>query len=222
MKEERAQQKREKLNNYVTKAAQIKMEGTGAGNVYNLVKLGIRGKLESLQLVAASHRLGLTYSAWETHKNKLVPFFVPGSKPQWLIDPMNLAGFHVNTMVPLALEKYAKQTMHEEIQKGLRDGHEKPDVIKYRQDVFIPHFERYLLQQRQYEVGNVMKEVIKDLPPVHAELSLSFMVNLAATRPWFDRSHFICSTKGCLEEAGELLEYGKNHEGYCNAEKLAE
>ncbi|KAH8923903.1 hypothetical protein BT69DRAFT_1308271 [Atractiella rhizophila] len=36
------------------------------------------------------------------------------------------------------------------------------------------------------------------------------------------RSEFICSTKGWLEEAREQLEYGKNHEGYWNAEKLAE
>ncbi|KAH8927348.1 hypothetical protein BT69DRAFT_1294190 [Atractiella rhizophila] len=34
--------------------------------------------------------------------------------------------------------------------------------------------------------------------------------------------YFICSTQGWLEEAGEQLEYGKNHEGYWNAEKLAE
>ncbi|KAH8930600.1 hypothetical protein BT69DRAFT_1291630 [Atractiella rhizophila] len=47
-------------------------------------------------------------------------FYIAGHCGAWSMDPMELAGFHVNTMVPLALEKYAKQTIQEEIPKGLR------------------------------------------------------------------------------------------------------
>ena len=35
------------------------------------------------------------------------------------------------------------------------------------------------------------------------------------------RSEFICNTAGWLREAGESLEYGKNHEGYWTGEHLA-
>ncbi|KAH8930370.1 hypothetical protein BT69DRAFT_1328012 [Atractiella rhizophila] len=93
-------------------------------------------------------------------------------------------------------------------------------------------------------IGHVMKEVIKDIPPdtrrvvlvSHAEsacnahdgkhfswvLDGQSKIRKKGQGRGLHQSDFICSTKGRLEEADEQLEYGKNHEGYWNAEKLAE
>ncbi|KAH8923901.1 hypothetical protein BT69DRAFT_1296804 [Atractiella rhizophila] len=78
---------------------------------------------------------------------------------KWSMDPTNLAKSHVNTMVPLALEKT----------KGNITGDCK-EMVEERgfpvdQEVFIPELESYMLRLRQYEVGNVMNEVVMDLPP---------------------------------------------------------
>ncbi|KAH8914306.1 hypothetical protein BT69DRAFT_1343148 [Atractiella rhizophila] len=139
-KEESAQQKREKLNDYVAKAAQIEqllqqntfvthLQGRrvrALETYYNLLKLGTRGKLEASQLAAASHRFGLTYGArcirlWASHfeeTGRHIKTYTLLNDPEicailrtwlrtkkWSMDPTKLAGFHVNTMVPLALEK---------------------------------------------------------------------------------------------------------------------
>ncbi|KAJ3884122.1 hypothetical protein GG344DRAFT_60786 [Lentinula edodes] len=45
------------------------------------------------------------------------------------------------------------------------DGHERPDVVQYRQDEFIPKFYEYLPRLVEYVVGNVNVLKEKVLPP---------------------------------------------------------
>jgi hypothetical protein len=49
-------------------------------------------------------------------------------------------------------------------QKGIYvDGHERPDVVEYRQKVFIPAIRSYQPRIVEYEVGNCTKAVDKVL-----------------------------------------------------------
>ena len=126
--------------------------------------------------------------------------------------------------------------------KGLYfDGHDRPDVLQYRQQIFLPkmkEYERYLVR---YVVGNV--ELEQDIRPANfverrivlcAHDEMTVQSNDATQKSWvFDgehklrkkgvgrgihRSDVICSTVGHLEDAGESLEYGKNYDGYWNGE----
>ncbi|KAH8928062.1 hypothetical protein BT69DRAFT_1182933, partial [Atractiella rhizophila] len=234
--------------------------------------------LEASQIAAASHRFGLAFGArcihlWANHyeetgelpvsnRGQHVKTYTLLNDPEicgylrswlrtnkWSMDPTKLAQFHVNTMVPLALEKYARQTIREEIPQGVKnylepgdglkkegfkwtyykkglyfDGHERPDVVKYRQEVFIPQFESYIPRLCQYEVGNVMKEVVKDLAPetrrvvlvshdestcnAHDGKHFSWVLNgqnnlrKKGQVRGLHRSDFICSTQGWLDATG--------------------
>ncbi|KAK0480240.1 hypothetical protein IW261DRAFT_1335881, partial [Armillaria novae-zelandiae] len=42
------------------------------------------------------------------------------------------------------------------------DGHERPNVVKYRQREFLPAMERYRTWLVEYAIGDVVKEVAKD------------------------------------------------------------
>lgn len=45
------------------------------------------------------------------------------------------------------------------------DGHERPDVVDYQQNVFLPAMAEHCHHLVEYVVGNVDKEIVKDIPP---------------------------------------------------------
>ncbi|KAJ7586722.1 hypothetical protein C8J56DRAFT_1085285 [Mycena floridula] len=115
------------------------------------------------------------------------------------------------------------------------DGHNHPDVIKYRQEVFIPAMDEYPKRMVEYTAGDVMKEVEKDyggqrklVLVAHDEMTAQ--ANDGKPKSWvlegehalkkkgvgrgIHQSDVICSTFGHLPEASQTLEYGKNYEGY--------
>jgi hypothetical protein len=129
-----------------------------------------------------------------------------------------------------------------EYKKGLYfDGHDRPDVVKYRQDVFLPAMKEHERRLVRYVVGDVEKE--SDIPPsnfvetrlvICAHDEMTTQANDGQSMSWvpdgehklrkkgvgrgLHQSSIICSTVGHLEEAAHTIEYGKNYEGYWNGE----
>ena len=120
------------------------------------------------------------------------------------------------------------------------DGHERPDIVHYRQNIFLPAMEKYRSRLVEYEVGEIAKEVPKPQPPGIQKLVLcahdesTMQANDGMKAGWgpegeqpllkkgpgqgSHRSDIICSTFGWLKEAGQQLEYGKNYDGYWTGE----
>jgi hypothetical protein len=129
-----------------------------------------------------------------------------------------------------------------EHQKALYfDGHERPDVVEYRQNVFIPQMKQNCRQVVEYVVGDVGKEREKPVENyVERRLVLvshdesTTQANDGKKKSWVHKnehvlkkkgvgwgihqSDVICSTMGWLKAASQSLEYGKNYEGYWNGE----
>ena len=121
------------------------------------------------------------------------------------------------------------------------DGHERPDVVEYRQNVFVPQMKRYCCRIVEYVVGDVGKErqkvvencVERRLVLVSHDESTT-QANDGKKKSWvhenehalkkkgvgwgIHQSDVICSTTGWLKHASQSLEYGKNYEGYWNGE----
>ena len=121
------------------------------------------------------------------------------------------------------------------------DGHERPDVVEYRQNRFIPQIKEYRRRLVEYVVGGVEKESAKPVENfVERRLVLvshdesTFQANDGKKMSWvhekehalkkkgagrgIHQSDVICSTVGWLKGASQSLEYGKNYEGYWNGE----
>ncbi|KAJ6610251.1 hypothetical protein B0H10DRAFT_2225142 [Mycena sp. CBHHK59/15] len=125
-----------------------------------------------------------------------------------------------------------------EVKKGLfYDGHERPDNVEYRQNQFIPAFDALRPYLVEYQVGNLEKLVEKPPPPpgefwliLAAHDEMTAQANDCEKAVWIlkgenpirkkgvgrgvHRSDIICSTFGHVVEAGQGIEYGKNHDGY--------
>ena len=121
------------------------------------------------------------------------------------------------------------------------DGHERPDVVEYRQNVFIPQMKQHRQRVVEYVVGDVGKEkgkvvenyVERRLVLVSHDESTT-QANDGRKKSWvhenehalkkkgagrgIHQSDVICSTMGWLGAASQSLEYGKNYEGYWNGE----
>lgn len=122
--------------------------------------------------------------------------------------------------------------------KGLYfDGHDRPDVVAYRQDHFLPTMQKHEAQLIRYAVGDVGTEVdIKPSNYVERHLvmvpqdEMTAQANDSQEKSWvlgeehrlrkkgpgrgLHKSDVICSTVGYLEEASQTLEYRKNYDGY--------
>ncbi|KAJ3553136.1 hypothetical protein NP233_g12718 [Leucocoprinus birnbaumii] len=120
------------------------------------------------------------------------------------------------------------------------DGHEREDVVDYRQNVFIPQMRAYERRLVKFEVGNVENEVPLNLEPGERPLVLVAQDEMTAQcndgQQWswiwkgeqplkkkgvgrgLHQSDVIASTVGWLKDASRTLEYGKNYEGYWNGE----
>ena len=129
-----------------------------------------------------------------------------------------------------------------EHQKALYfDGHERPDVVEYRQGVFIPQMKLHRQRIVEYVVGDVGKEKEKPIENyIERRLILvshdesTTQANDGKKKSWvhenehalkkkgvgrgIHQSDVICSTMGWLKAASQSLEYGKNYEGYWNGE----
>jgi len=126
--------------------------------------------------------------------------------------------------------------------KGLYfDGHDRPDVVSYRQDHFLPTMKKHKPRLIHYTIGNVEKELeVKPANYVEQQLVLiahdkmTAQANESNGKSWvfgdehhlrkkgvgrgIHKSNVICSTTGWLKEASQTLEYGKNYEGYWTGE----
>lgn len=121
------------------------------------------------------------------------------------------------------------------------DGHERPDVVKYRQEVFLPAMMEYRKQLVEYKVDNLDEEVRKPVSNyVERRLVLvpqdemTTQANDGKRKSWvldgehalkkkgvgrgIHQSDVICSTVGWIKEASQSMEYGKNYEGYWTGE----
>lgn len=120
------------------------------------------------------------------------------------------------------------------------DGHERPDVVQYRQDIFLPAMASYRSRIVEYVIGNVEREVDKAQNYVERRIVVAChdettaQANDGEKKGWVfedeyplkkkgqgrgvHQSEVICSTCGWLKEASQTLEYGKNYEGYWNGE----
>jgi hypothetical protein len=124
--------------------------------------------------------------------------------------------------------------------KGLYfDGHDRPDVVKYRQEVFLPAMKEHFPRLVQYSVDNV-EEVVLPNNFVERPLVLVAQDEMTAqahdtkSKSWvFNNQHalrkkgpgrglhqsdVICSTVGWIKDASQTLEYGKNYDGYWTGE----
>ncbi|KAG1858571.1 hypothetical protein F4604DRAFT_1882904 [Suillus subluteus] len=117
---------------------------------------------------------------------------------KWAIKPEKLAEFSKSKLIPSEAEKYLHTIVNNEMPHGLK------------------HYMELEL-----------------FPRIH--LKIGHGISLVTARQWFHRedqfklqkkgvgrglhrSDVICSTVGHLVDAGESMEYGKNHEGYWNGE----
>ena len=129
-----------------------------------------------------------------------------------------------------------------EHQKALYfDGHKWPDVVDYRQKVFVPLMKHHRRQIVEYVVGDVGKEKQKPVENyVKRRLVLvshdesTTQANDGKKKSWvhenehtlkkkgagrgIHQSDVICSTTGWLKAASQSLKYEKNYEKYWNGE----
>jgi hypothetical protein len=126
--------------------------------------------------------------------------------------------------------------------KGLYfDSHDQPDVISYWQDESVPMMKLYQSRFVCYVVGDVSRELHSD-PPNFVETrkvllahdEMTAQANDARGKSWvFEDQHtlqkkgvghglhqsdVICSTMGFLPGASQMIEYGKNYNGYWTGE----
>lgn len=129
----------------------------------------------------------------------------------------------------------------------LKSGHERIDVVKYRNESFIPEIMQHRTRLRAYQVGDVDVELEVEeqsdgqgghLPPLVlvAHDASIFHANDDQAQRWVYKdeyrlkhkgkgrglhaSEFICSTVGHLKDAGHVIDMGKNHDGYWTGEDV--
>ena len=122
--------------------------------------------------------------------------------------------------------------------KGLYfDGHDRADVVAYRQDVFLPGMKAYQQEFVQYVIGDVHTKLdtkptnfVKRWKVLVAHDKMTAQANDAQGKSWvfedqhtlrkkgvgrgLHQSNVICSMIGWLSAASQTLEYGKNYDGY--------
>ncbi|KAF7311740.1 hypothetical protein MIND_00184100 [Mycena indigotica] len=122
------------------------------------------------------------------------------------------------------------------------DGHERPDIVDYRQKEFIPAMLRHKPRLVEYVVGDIHCLVDKGTARWTPERALVLCAHDEVTTQAHDGkakswgpvgeqplrkkskgrgmhySGIIVSTCGDLREAGQTMEYGKNYDGYWNGE----
>jgi len=120
------------------------------------------------------------------------------------------------------------------------DGHDRPDVVSYRQKEFLPAMEKYRERLLGYKVGEVETKIggppnfVEQIMVLLAHDESTMQANDGPKAGWvlegeqplkkkgagqgLHQSDVICSTVGWLSEASQTLEYGKNYDGYWTGE----
>src|SRR6202040_3538231 len=120
------------------------------------------------------------------------------------------------------------------------DGHDRPDVLDYRQKHFLPAMQQYRSRMVEYKIGEVETEILKQLKPGERKIVLvahdesTMQANDREKARWvldgeqplkkkgagrgLHQSDVICSTYGWLKGASVTLEYGKNFDGNWNGQ----
>jgi hypothetical protein len=232
-------------------------------------KYGRHGKVASLlndPAIAAELRAYVRSNKWAINPAKLAQFtqkeLIPSAADQYL-------KHIVNEEIPKGLKQYLEYVLFPRIQlkvargislstarrwlhregfqyishkKGLYfDGHDRPDVVAYRQEVFLPEMLAYHARLVRYKVGSPDEE--EDIKPanyVERRLVLcphdesTSQANDSHDKAWtledqhqlrkkgagrgLHTSGVITATVGYLEEATQIIEYGKNYDGYWTGE----
>ena len=217
-------------------------------------------------VIAAELRAYVRSNKWAMNPDKLRQF----SKNELLPDTANKYLRHlVREEMPLGLKKYMEVELFPRVylrvgrgislstarrwlrlegfrfishKKGLYfDGHDRPDVLSYRQNEFLPTMKRNKPRLVRYTIGNVETELaIQPQNYVERRLVLCAHDEMTAQahdtneKSWvledqhalrkkgvghgLHKSDVICSTFGWLKDASQTLEYGKNYEGYWTGE----
>jgi len=123
------------------------------------------------------------------------------------------------------------------------DGHDRPDVVDYRQNVFLPQMAEYCKRLVSYKVGDVKTP---NPPRNYVEWALVLLPqdesmmqsNDGPKASWvpngeqplkkkgagrgLHESGVICSTVGYMPDANQTIEYGKNYDGYWTGQLFVE
>ncbi|KAJ3576952.1 hypothetical protein NP233_g98 [Leucocoprinus birnbaumii] len=190
---------------------------------------------------------------------------------KWAMNPNKIANFAQERMIPAEADKFLKNVLQNEIPQGLAkcleleifpwihqkegfhyteykkslyyDGHERPDVVEHRQNIFIPTIDRFWHRIVEYQPDNLEEEVVKEAGNfverrlvLVSQDEMMAQANDGLKEGWFlngeqplkkkgvgqgiHQSDVICPTVGWIDKASETMEYGKNYEGYWNGEKF--
>ena len=230
---------------------------------------GSHAKVSSLlddPKIAAELRTYLRSNKWAMNPGKLADFsknkLIPSIADQYLRKiirdemPQGLKRYMEYELFPRIHLKVgrgvslstARRWMHKEgfryisYAKGLYyDGHDRPDVVEYRQKHFLPMMKKHEERLVKYVIGDVDKEVVmKPTNYVERRLVLAphdettTQANDGHGKGWVLDNQFplrkkgqgrglhesgaICGTVGYLKEGRQTLEYGKNYDGYWTGE----
>jgi hypothetical protein len=216
--------------------------------------------------IAAELRAYIHSNKWAINPDKLRQF----SKNELLPDAADKYLRHlIRKEMPLGLKKYMEQELFPHVhlrvgcgislstarrwlrlegfrfishKKGLYfDGHDRPDVLSYCQNEFLPTMKHNEPRLVRYTVGDVETELAIQ-PQNYVEWRLVLCAHDEMTAQAHDtnekswvledqhalrkkgvgrglhKSDVICSTFGWLKDASQTLEYGKNYEGYWTGE----
>lgn len=230
---------------------------------------GRHAKVQSLlddPSVAAELKAYLRSNKWSMNPSKLAQFtkkeLVPSAAEKYLRQivrdemPRGLKRYMEYELFPRIHLKVgkgislstARRWMHKagfryiSYAKGLYyDGHDRPDVVEYRQKHFLPMLKKYEYRLVKYVVGDVDKEVVvraqnyverRLVTSPHDETTSQ--ANDGHDKGWVQNDEFplrkkgqgrglhesgaICGTVGYLKEGRQTLEYGKNYDGYWTGE----
>ncbi|KAH8918299.1 hypothetical protein BT69DRAFT_1309552 [Atractiella rhizophila] len=202
---------------------------------FNLMKTGRYTRLKASQTAAAAHRFGISYGA------KNIRSWADRFETEQGALPMSnraddLQGRHAKTFSLLNDPEHCEM-----LRAWVRQEKENMDPAKlaaYSQNVLIPsQLEKSMKEELPNEMPIRLKGYLEETFFPNAGWKPKRGISLRTARKWLrregqaklrkkgqgrgiPRSDFICSTYGWLEECGEQLEYGKNHEGFWTGENM--
>ncbi len=230
---------------------------------------GRHAKIDSLlndPAIAAELRLYLRSNKWAMNPEKLTQFtknqLLPAAADQYLKQivrkemPAGLKRYMALELFPrihlrvgrgISLST-ARRWLHHEgfryisYRKGLYfDGHDRPDVLKYRNEKFLPTMAALRHRLIRYVVGDIdtvlvdsQRNFVERILVLVAHDEMASQSNDTHDKSWvlgdehqlrkkgpgrgLHQSDMICSTVGWLKEGSQTLEYGKNYDGYWTGE----
>ncbi|KIK82327.1 hypothetical protein PAXRUDRAFT_35590 [Paxillus rubicundulus Ve08.2h10] len=124
---------------------------------------------------------------------------------KWAMDPEKLSQFTSGGLIESAVSKYVQHLVHDEMPKGLK---------QYLEMELFPHIHMKVARgvslstAPQANNDNAKSWVLKD----------EYRLKKKGVGHGIHQSNVICSTVGHLEDAGQSMEYGKNHKGHWTGE----